>query len=160
MSVAGGGAMAVVDVDEASVAAHELGEADDAIGGGVDGGSVGNRDVDAAMECAFSIEGIDSLTEGAGEASLDGPERWSVGGAGPIGERSEAAGPSILESSRSGAGEGRASEGVERIERGLVLFRLHVVVGGQQARIGLEAVDGGDLSGDGAERGYLNILLF
>ncbi len=141
------------------VAVHEFGEADDAIGGGMDRGAVGNGNINAAMECALSVEWIDTLTEGAGDASFDRPQRGSIGGAGPIRERSETTG-SILQTGGSGSGKSRATERVEGVERGLVLSGLHIVIGRQQTRIGLEAVDGRDLTGDGAERGYLNILLF
>ena len=78
------------------------------------------------MECAFSVEGIDALAEGAGDAALDGPQRRRIGGAGPIRERGETAGGIHLQAGGSGAGEGRSAQGVERIERGLVLAGLHV----------------------------------
>ena len=136
-----------------------LGVGDDAVGSGVDGSSVGDREIDAAMECAFSVEGIDTLTEGAGDAAFDGPERGSIGGASPIRERGEMQG-CILEACGSGSGEGRATERVEGVERCLVLLGLHVVIGGEQAGVGLESVDGRDFAGDGAQRCDLDILLF
>ncbi len=111
------------------------------------------------MKRAFSIEGIDTLTEGAGEASLDWPQRRSIRGAGPIGERGETM-LLILQTGGSGSGEGRATKRVQGIQRCLVLLGLHIVIGGQQALIGFEAVESRDLTGDGAERSYLNILLF
>ena len=122
VAVAGGDAMAVIDGDEVSVAAHEFGEGDDAVGGGVDRGAVGNRNINAAMERAFSVEGIDALTEGAGEASFDRPERWRVGGASPIGERGETVG-CILQAGGGSSGESGTAQGVESIKRCLVLAR-------------------------------------
>ena len=86
MAVSGGDAMAVIEADEVSVTVHKLSEADYAVGSGVDRGAVGNGNINAAMERAFTVEGIDPLTEGAGEASFDRPQRWSVGGASPIRE--------------------------------------------------------------------------
>ena len=141
VSVTSGDTVAVIDGDEASVSAHEFGGADDTVACGVDRSAVRNGNINAAMECAFSVEGIDTLTERAGEAALDGPEGWRIGGAGPIRERSEAA-IGILKTGGGGSGERGTTERVERIERGLILSGLHVVIARHEAGVGLEAVEG------------------
>jgi len=63
VSVAGGYAVSMIEGDEAPVAAGQVGEADDAVGGGVNGSSVGYGDINPTMERAFTVEGIDTLAE-------------------------------------------------------------------------------------------------
>ena len=85
MSVTGGDAVAVIDHDSATVSAEEVGEGDGAVGGGDDGGSDNGGNIDAGVECAFSVKWIDAFAEGAGDLAFDGPEVGSGVGAGPVG---------------------------------------------------------------------------
>src|SRR5205085_1488546 len=63
VAVAGGDAVAVVDLDEMSVAAHVAGVSDHAVGGCDDRISVGTRNIDAGMEGAFTAERIRAFAE-------------------------------------------------------------------------------------------------
>src|SRR4051812_35098234 len=63
MSVAGGDAVAVIDLDEVSVAAHVTGIDDDAISRRNDRIAVGARNIDAGVECAFTAEWVRAFAE-------------------------------------------------------------------------------------------------
>ena len=85
VAVAGGNAVAVVEHDGASVASEEVGEGDGAVGGSDHGRAYVGGDIDAGVEGAFSVKGIDALAEGAGDLAFNGPEIGSGIGADPIG---------------------------------------------------------------------------
>ena len=85
VAVASGDAVAVVEHDGASVAAEEVGEGDGAIGRRDHGRAYVGGDIDAGVEGAFSVKGIDAFAERAGDLAFDGPEIGSRVGADPIG---------------------------------------------------------------------------
>src|SRR5581483_7962118 len=70
--------------DQASVAAVEVGKADYAIRGCDDGLAVFGGDVHATVEGALTIERVNALAEGSGDASLDRPQGRRLGHPYPI----------------------------------------------------------------------------
>jgi hypothetical protein len=73
VAISSGYAVSVIDVNETPITAHEFGETDYPVRGSVNRGAVGHGNINAAVESAFSIEGIDPFTEGACEAALYRP---------------------------------------------------------------------------------------
>src|SRR5450631_3585658 len=67
-------AMAVVDHDGASVSAHEVGKGDDSVGGRHNGLPVSGSDIDAAVECAFSVERVNALAKRSSYRAFDRPK--------------------------------------------------------------------------------------
>ncbi len=74
VAVTGGDAMAVIDDDGASVAAHEVGEHDHAVRRGHHRLAVSGSDINAAMESAFSVEWIDALAKTSRNGTFHRPE--------------------------------------------------------------------------------------
>src|SRR4029077_12692625 len=115
MAVACADAMAVVHDDRASIATHEIGEHDHAVGGGDDGLAIAGPDVNATMEGAFSVEGIDALAKRSRNGTLNRPKVGGgicpepVGGGGIAGETQR-------DSGHSSSGQSRSFERPELIE--------------------------------------------
>src|SRR5579863_9674861 len=63
VAVAGGDAVAVIENNGAAVAAHEVGEFDDAVGGRDHRLAHGSGNIHAGVECTFAVEGINALAE-------------------------------------------------------------------------------------------------
>ena len=74
VAITGGNAMAVVDHDGPSVAAQEIGKGDHAVGGRHDRLSVSRSDIDAAVESAFPVEGVNALAKRTGYRAFNRPE--------------------------------------------------------------------------------------
>ena len=116
MAVAGGDAVAVVEHDGAPVASEEVGEGDGAVGGSDHGRAYVGGDVDAGVEGAFSIKGIDALTERSGDLAFDGPEVGSGIGANPIGGGG-ILGEAERDANAGGAGQCGVLKSIKLIER-------------------------------------------
>jgi len=69
---------AVIDHHHEAVAALAVGEADDAIGGDVNGRADGRAEIDAFVEFAFLRERIAAMAEAAQQPAIDGPEVGSA----------------------------------------------------------------------------------
>ena len=85
MAVTGGDSVAVIDHEGLTVPAHEIGERNDAIGGGDDRVAVIAADIYAAVKCPLAVERIDALTEASRNLAFNRPEIRSRVGAIPIG---------------------------------------------------------------------------
>src|SRR5690348_2050845 len=85
MSVAGGDAVAVINLNETAIAFHHLGVGYDAIGGGDDRMAVIRRDINAAVERALTVEWIFAFAEGTGDDAFDRPEVRGLDQPHPVG---------------------------------------------------------------------------
>src|ERR1039457_817775 len=65
---------AVIDHHHEAVGALAVGEADDAIGGDVNGSADGRAEIDAFVKFAFIRERIVALAEATQQPAIDGPE--------------------------------------------------------------------------------------
>src|ERR1700722_7545565 len=160
MAVARGDAMAVIDHDGASVASEEIGEGYNAIGRRDYRRTHYGGNVDSGVECAFPVEGIDALPERAGNLTFHGPEIGRGIGANPVG------GGGVFSEAERDAYAGSSSkrgvlQRVKLIKRRIYLRFLNLFGGCRDhCRIGFEPVEGGDFTGQRAQRGDLNITLF
>src|SRR5689334_22609451 len=78
VAVTGGDVVAVIENDQPPVTVGEIGVADYALGGCNHRIAVVSGDIDAAVESAFTVEGIHALAEGAGHPPLDRPHVRSI----------------------------------------------------------------------------------
>src|SRR6266404_2666293 len=85
VAVACADAVRVLHDDDASVAAHDVGEGDNAVRRRQHGAAVAGGDVHAAVEGAFTAERVYALAERAGNAAVHRPERGRGRGALPVG---------------------------------------------------------------------------
>src|SRR5579863_8342845 len=84
MPVASADSVAVIDHNRLPVAAHNVRERHNAIGGSDNRSTVAASDIYAAMECAFSVERVDALAEASGDLAFDRPKIGSGIGLCPI----------------------------------------------------------------------------
>ena len=85
MAIACGEPIAVVDFDHLAVSALKISVGHNTTGGRDDWMPVAASNVYTAVECAFTVEWIDALTEAAGHLAFDGPEIRGRVGANPVG---------------------------------------------------------------------------
>jgi len=148
VAVAGGDAVAVIEHDGASVAAEEVGEGDGAVGRRDHGRAYVGGDIDAGVEGAFSVKGIDAFAERAGDLAFDGPEIGSRVGADPIGGGGIFGEPE-RDAYAGGSAECGVLERVKLIERGANLRFLNLLGrSGDHRGIGFESVEGGNFAGE------------
>ena len=159
MAVAGGDAVAVVDDDGASVAAHEIGEYDQAIGGSHDRLSVFRTDINSTVESAFSVKWIDALAEG----SRNGPSTGQRLGA------EFARNQSAVVASRVRPREipvmvapfrAEALSAPQLVQGRNNLGLANVLGRSRNVGVGFQPIKGRDFAGQRTERRYLDIPLF
>jgi len=73
VAVAGGDSVAVIHRDSAAIASEEVCKRYCAVGGGQNGLTYSGGNVYAGVECAFTVEWINALTECAGNLAFDRP---------------------------------------------------------------------------------------
>ena len=84
VAVASGDAMAVIQDQRSSIAAQHVGENHHTIRGCDDRLPIRCADIHAAVERAFTVEGIDALAKGGGNPSFHRPHVRSRVGADPV----------------------------------------------------------------------------
>ena len=91
VTVAGDDAVTVIYFHQATIAVHFPGKDDHAIRRSQNTATKPGRDINAAVECPFSVEGIDTLAERTCNPAGHGPKSRGFGHAKPIGQRGRAA---------------------------------------------------------------------
>src|SRR5579862_5492977 len=140
MAVTSGDAMAMVQDDGFTVATHEVGEDNNAVGRGQYSLAIGCGDIDAAVECALTIERVSPLAKRPRNRAFHGPEARRRVRPQPV-RGSDIAGQAESDAGGCCAAQSSVFEGVEAIEGGVDLRILNGVCRRGQNRVGLEAVE-------------------
>src|ERR1700733_5952727 len=115
MPIASADSVAVIDHDRLAVAAHDVGEGEDAVGGSHDRSAIAAADIYAAVECAFPVERVNALAKACGDLAFDGPEIGSRIRLCPVG-RGGVAGQAHSQTNHCGAGQSGSPQSVKLIE--------------------------------------------
>ena len=105
MTIAGADPVTVINHDGLAVSAQSFSRQNDSIGRSDDLFPVSATDIHTAVECPFTVEWIDALTEAARYLAFDGPEVRGGVGFNPVGSRG-VTGQAHGQTNHGGTGQG------------------------------------------------------